>query len=268
MAKRPVVAVTGPDRGGWVAWAFTALAVWRAGGRPLRIRPGRSRIRNDRLPGIDALVLGGGADVDPGRYGQNPVRLRKELAAEKRHPGHFLIGLILFPFIHILRKLFSLAGSPGPDPKRDALEERFINHALNEHLPVLGICRGMQFLNVRFGGTLHQDLSVLEEERPNLRTLLPRKPVTLLPGSLLHTVFQKDETRVNALHHQAVDRLGEGFRVTARERGGVVQALEHSAVYWLVGVQWHPEFLPHKRRQQALFRALVRAAQEKSPFRK
>lgn len=260
MSRRPVVGVSGPDRGGWVSWVFAALAVWRAGGRPLRIRPRRPRGKGGQLPAVQALVLGGGADVDPGRYGQSVADLRRELQPEKHWPGHYLLGLLLFPFIHILRKLFSLGASPGPDPARDALEERLLGHALEQGLPVLGICRGMQFINVCLGGSLHQDLASLQEERPDLRTLLPRKPVLVEPGSILHSLFGVGRVRVNALHHQAVDRLGQDLRVTAREYGGVVQALEHVGGRWLVGVQWHPEFLPHKWRQQELFRALVRAA--------
>nr|WP_051246026.1 gamma-glutamyl-gamma-aminobutyrate hydrolase family protein [Thioalkalivibrio sp. ALE19] len=255
--QRPVIAVTGPDRGGTPAWLFTALAVWRAGGRPLRIRPGRPR-RNRR---IDALIVGGGPDVDPGLYretlpdGPDSAAIRQ---AERRLSQR-LIGYAFYPALWLLRRLFQ-SKSSSLDPERDRLEKSLIHHALDEHLPILGICRGMQLINVVRGGSLHRDLAAFHAETPNARSLLPVKQVRLDPHSRLSAILGDAPLRVNALHDQAVDRLGHDLNVVGREPSRVVQAIEAGGRDFCIGVQWHPEYLPQKARHQRLFRALVAAA--------
>ncbi len=98
-------------------------------------------------------------------------------------------------------------------------------------------------------------------EYPAIRSALPRRRVILEPGSRLHGILGSDHCRVNALHKQAIDRLGEDLRVVAREAGGMIQAIEGTGgLPWLIGVQWHPEYLPQRREQRALFSALVHAA--------
>lgn len=145
------------------------------------------------------------------------------------------------------------------DRERDRLERALITRAIDEGKPVLGICRGMQLINVVMGGTLIQSLDHFYVEVPQARSVLPVKHVAITPGSLLSTVFEREHLWVNALHKQAVSALGEGLRVSARETTGVIQAIESERA-WCVGVQWHPEFLPQKMTQQRLFRSLVHAA--------
>jgi len=125
---------------------------------------------------------------------------------------------------------------------------------------MLGICRGAQLLNRAFGGTVATDLSSFYEERPNRRSAFPAKEVELAPDSRLASILGPEPCRVNALHRHAVDRVGEELRIVARESNGVVQAIEGAGPAWVVGVQWHPEYLPQIPRQQRLFEALVRAA--------
>ena len=136
---------------------------------------------------------------------------------------------------------------------------RLLDDAVRRGLPVLGICRGQQLLNVYFGGSLHQDLATFYVEDPATRTILPRKRVTLEPGSRLAELLGPDE-RVNALHRQGMNTLGERLRVAARDRNGIVQAIEHESLPFVVGVQWHPEYLPQVPSQRAIFSALVRQA--------
>jgi putative glutamine amidotransferase len=95
-----------------------------------------------------------------------------------------------------------------------------------------------------------------------MRTVLPKKTVTILPGSRLDEILCCNPCRVNALHHQSVDRLGRGLRVVARDESGIVQAIEGSGSPFLIGVQWHPELLVWKAPQQRLFSALASAAVE------
>lgn len=256
MTRRPVIGVTGPDRGGLTAWWFSALAVRRAGGQPLRIRPSRPADTGQ----FDGLILGGGADVSPGLYGQHkqprPHRMTDRGASGWRR----LIGLLLFPLMAGLRRLLTTKHG-GPDPARDELEYRLIGDAHEHGLPMLGICRGMQLINVALGGSLHQHLVGFYEEHPAIRSVLPRKQVSIEPGTRMAGLLGAGTSWVNALHSQAINAMAHGLTVAAVEANGIVQAVEGSGEPWLIGVQWHPEYLPQRRRQQALFRALVEAAQ-------
>jgi putative glutamine amidotransferase len=253
---RPLIGVTGPDRGGDAAWWFTRFAVWLAGGRAVRITPKHPRT----LDPLAGLIIGGGADVDPTLYGQEILHI----AAAKRRDetwADYLAGLILFPVTWLTRKLTARAPTHGGrDASRDELEMRLIDEAVRRRLPILGICRGEQLLNVYFGGTLKQALKGLYVEDPELRTILPRKRLVLETSSKLRTMLGPHPRRVNALHSQAIDRLGEGLRVAARDRNGIVQAIEHTTLPFVLGVQWHPEYLPQKREQRRIFESLLRHA--------
>jgi putative glutamine amidotransferase len=254
--RKPLIGVTGPDRGGGAAWWFTRFAVWLAGGRAVRITPNHPR----GLDHLAGLIIGGGADVDPTLYGQEILHV----AAAKRPDetwADYLAGLILFPATWLARKLSS--GAPthrGRNAARDELEMRLIDEAVHRRLPILGICRGEQLLNVYFGGSLRQALKGLYVEDPEVRTILPRKRLIVEPNSKLARALGKHPRRVNALHNQAIDRLGDGLRVAARDRNGIVQAIEHATMPFILGVQWHPEYLPQKREQRRLFETLLRHA--------
>ena len=255
----PVIGVTGPDHGGGAAWAFTRIAVMLAGGRAVHITPGRPR---RSLDGLHGLVIGGGADVDPELYGQDPTPILPDAKPPGESWPRYLLDLVLFPLTWQLRKLSGKFAHAGGDPARDALETRLLADALARGLPVLGICRGQQLLNVHFGGSLHQDLRGFYVEDRETRTILPRKRVRTEPGTRLRRLLGP-ETRVNALHRQGVDDLGDGVRVAARDRNGIVQAVEHASRPFVLGVQWHPEYLPQVAGQRAIFRALVDAARER-----
>ena len=258
---RPIVGVTGPDEGGGAAWWFTRFAVWRAGGHAVRITPRHPR----RIDGLDALVVGGGADVDPTLYGHDPTPVVPAAREPDEPRVTWLLEWLLFPFIWLARGLsgLMLRESPKQDAARDELELRLLREAVERRLPILGICRGAQLVNVCFGGTLHRDLAGFYKEEPETRTILPHKRVLLAPGTRLGRVLERDSRRVNALHRQAIDRLGRGLRVAARDRNGIVQAIEHESLPFVLGVQWHPEYLPQVPEQLALFKALVARAKRR-----
>lgn len=182
------------------------------------------------LPGLDGLLIPGGADVDPLLYGEEP---RRELGLTKR--------------------------------SNDVFEIRLIRAARAAKLPILCVCRGEQVLNVAFGGTLYQDLpSQLPESFRHQQTPTDRCDAThsldLEPGSLLASIYGCEQLRVNSFHHQAVREPAPGFAVSARARDGVVEAIEIREER-ILGVQWHPEAmaLAHPE-QRLLFRWLVTAA--------
>jgi len=243
---RPVIGVTGPDRGGTIAWWFTAWAIWRAGGRPRRIRPG-SAVPVDRL---DGLIVGGGADVG------EPNEIDFETAARPLGFWRRWIGGLIW----MLRLLFRRRRGGRDDTARDVLEFRLVAEARRDGTPMLGICRGAQLINMAFGGTLQRDLSDFYEERPNPRSVLPTKDVVIEPSSRLAGILDAATCRVNALHSHAVDAVGDGLRAVARERNGVTQGIEAVHEPWVIGVQWHPEYLPHVKRQRRLFAALIERA--------
>jgi gamma-glutamyl-gamma-aminobutyrate hydrolase PuuD len=259
LSRKPMIAVTGPDKGGFPAWFCTRIAVLRAGGYPIRLTP--SMFRDDpSLPPFDGLILGGGADVDPERYGEE---LQLILDDDDSPPTSTLtrriVSRILAPVLFIWRTLFSLTAS-GVDKDRDDFEQSCLERALREQLPVLGICRGAQFLNIHFGGTLTDDLSGFYGEVSQVATLLPKNRVELDPRSYLCSILGLAKLGVNSLHKQAVDEIGQGLRVSARDQAGIVQAIEVDDKPYIMGVQWHPEYLPASRLQQRLFLALVQEA--------
>lgn len=170
--------------------------------------PSRSiQVLIDRCSG---LVLTGGEDVEPARYGEAPT-----------------------PAL-------------GPvNPARDAMELAALRHALRRQLPVLGICRGCQVLNVFFGGTLYQDLDTqrpgtgrhCQTESGSIRT----HPARVEPGSRLASILGVGELRINSFHHQGVKDLGRGLEATAFADDGLIEAIEATGYPWVIGVQWHPE---------------------------
>lgn len=252
---KPRIVVTGPDQGGLLSWLFIRHAIRRAGGRPVHVTPRHA----DRDGYFDGLVIGGGADVDPGLYGG-----RADMPRPQRDRSLFswLLALILYPLIFFMRRLFSTKHYLGLDKARDELEYRLLEKAITENKPVLGICRGAQLINVYRQGNLHQDISSFYTESPKVWSVLPLKTIHIESDSCLRQIFDTDQCQVNALHNQSIDRLGEGLVISAHESNGIVQAIEDAGHSNLLGVQWHPEYLPHHRRQQRLFEYLIERAAE------
>jgi putative glutamine amidotransferase len=155
----------------------------------------------------------------------------------------------------------------GPTkPARTAFEKDLLEAALAARLPVLGVCGGMQLLNVVRGGTLHQDLAadagIAGHEQPAPRDV-PSHDVAVSPKTLLAELVGAGALPVNSTHHQAVRDPGQGVLVSARAPDGVVEAIELPDLPFALGVQWHPEaVLRHEPRHAALYRGLVRAARD------
>jgi putative glutamine amidotransferase len=219
---RPLIGVSTSRRGGWRSYLMHRWALYRVGARSVRLIAGKPMPAEP----LQGLIIGGGDDIGAEIYG----------------------GTVL-PDVRI-------------DPERDQLELRLLREALPTGLPVLGICRGSQMINVALGGSLHTDIHQVYEMAPRMRTVLPKKTVSIVHGSRLDRILCCNPCRVNALHHQSVDRLGRGLKVVAQDESGVVQAIESESAPYLIGVQWHPELLVWKAPHQRLFSSLVAAAEE------
>jgi putative glutamine amidotransferase len=127
-------------------------------------------------------------------------------------------------------------------------------------MPVLGICRGAQMINVFLGGSLHESIYAVYSGIPRLHSPLASKLIEIVPRSILHGLLGSERERVNALHHQSINLLGAGLSIVACDEYGIVQAIERPGDPFLLGVQWHPEFMLFNRRQQRLFAAIAEAA--------
>lgn len=218
---RPLIGVTGPDTRLPTAWWFIRWGVWRAGGQALRLTPQADHPKQR----LDGIVISGGDDIDPRLYMPD-------------------------------------APDTAPmDAARDAFEIDMLERVLDEDLPLLGICRGAQLMNVVLGGRLHSDLRRIRQKTSNRRTPFARKTLQLESDSRLASIMGCTQTRINSLHHQAISELGQGLQIVGRDLDGIVQAVENPQQRFLLGVQWHPEYLPLRRPQQLIFQALVQAAQ-------
>lgn len=201
-------------------------AVNKAGGIAVLLppQPVDEAIAGRILDGLDGLIITGGKDVDPARYGQAP------------HPT-----------------------TDEPRLDRDAWEDELLTAALERGLPFLGICRGAQLLNVARGGTLIQHLpDVIGSDRYNLGGgVFNQNPVAIDAGSVVSDLVGNELT-VKSYHHQAIDTLGDGLVVTARSDDGIIQAVEVEGAPFAVAVQWHPE--EDAAEDARLFAGLVDAA--------
>jgi putative glutamine amidotransferase len=137
------------------------------------------------------------------------------------------------------------------------LEIKWIKYALEHKIPLLGICRGAQLINVVLGGNLFQDIRSLRRLTYNRPGLLPTKQVLLEEKSLVARVCSRKKLRVNSLHHQAIRESGKGLQVVGRDLDGIIQAVEAGDGQKIIGVQWHPEYLFYLPAQLALFKWLV-----------
>jgi putative glutamine amidotransferase len=205
-------------------------AVARAGGLPMVIPPLPALGVGAVIEHIDALLLSGGPDLHPRLYGQEP----------------------------------------GPDlgptePELDAYELLLCRAALASRTPILGVCRGMQLINVACGGTLHQHVPAsfgdAIEHRSPLKGVRASHTVTIVEGTCLAELAGGDELWVNSFHHQAIDELGQNLTIGARAPDGLIEGIEGTGDAFVVGVQWHLESLTATEpRQGALLSALVNAA--------
>jgi len=233
---KPIIGISAHPRVGETATGPTLLhtasrfyveGVERAGGAPVILPVLDPDMVEDLLGAVSGLLLTGGGDVQPSRYGARPV-----------------------------------AETHNVDPMRDAFEIRLIEVAIAIDLPLLATCRGMQVLNVAMGGSLIQHVPGVTGQDHD-RTDRWREGVhrvKIEPDSHLAEALGATEVAVNSMHHQAVDRAAPGTRAVAWAEDDTVEAIEVPGSPHVVAVQWHPELLEDWPEQQGLFRQLVEHA--------
>lgn len=207
-------------------------AVERAQGIPVLIPHMPKAMLLELLPAFAGILLPGGIDIDPTRFGEQP------------HPR---CGQI--------------------DPIWDELDLTVASWALENGVPIFAICRGIQVLNVAAGGTLVQDIESQVRDPIKHQQQAPRwyatHDVSIQPGSRLAAMLGGRSLRVNSFHHQAVRQVGAGLRVAAAAPDGVIEAIEGTTSPFVLGVQWHPELMvDHYPAAQKLFDEFVQAARD------
>jgi putative glutamine amidotransferase len=205
-------------------------ALRKAGAVPVIIPP-QPENAVDLLDGLDGLVLAGGEDCDPAAYGA------------ERHP----------------------TVTETMDARRQVNDLTLARMARERGVPTLGICLGMQVMNVAAEGTLVQDIASAIEtdiEHASVPEDRGRHDVIIEKGTKLGDILRRYELNVNSSHHQAVGKVGEGLRVTAHAPDGVVEGLEDPNHRFYVGVQWHPEDMTGEDSASTLFGAFLEAARE------
>jgi len=180
---------------------------------------------------IDGIIFSGGGDIDPLLFNEEPLKQSGEIS-----------------------------------PLRDHFELALCTAALEKNIPLLGICRGMQVMNIALGGTIYQDVSVQTNSTLKHSQQAPRPygthSIWVQENTLLSSLWQnKEKTTVNSFHHQAVAQLGDGLQVCARSQDGLTEAIEHKTNSFVLGVQWHPEAMKTEE-QKVLFSAFIKAAAE------
>jgi putative glutamine amidotransferase len=214
---------------GEISRAFTD-AVTRTGGIPMVLPVLEGVDADDVIAGLDGLLLSGGGDVVASYYGGSPGEVEYSV-----------------------------------DDARDAWELALVSAAREAALPMLGVCRGAQVLNVAFGGTLIQHLPKITDisHRQLDKDLEIVHEVRVDPASMLATITGRQVFGVNSLHHQAVARPGSGLRPVAWAPDGVVEAVESTDRSAVLGVQWHPELLTDQPVHNRVFSWLVQASLER-----
>lgn len=242
MPAEPVIGICAVrERAKWSFWdqdahlvADTYVGFIQRAGAIAVLLPIDARAPLELLDRIDALVLIGGPDVDPAIYGAP-----REAGTETTNRG------------------------------RDEFEIAMLGGAAAGGLPVLAICRGMQILNVAFGGTLIQDLVAPDGSHPHRPIIGTFEGtdhlVTLAPGSLVAAAAGEAATIAHCHHHQAIDKVGDGLVVSARAEDGVIEALETADGSWVLGVQWHPEAYEKSQLFQALRDAAAAGPRRTAP---
>ena len=216
---KPKVLVTGPNKRLKFGWWATRYALRNLNLEVEYAAPGDQVDPED----YSGLIIGGGDDIEPKLYG-----------------------------------LLNDGSKRTYNPDRDRFELDLLDNMLKRNVAMLGICRGAQLLNVAQGGTLLSDIRPHRQLTSNRRTLRAKKAVSIQRSSKLRRLIGNEQACVNSLHEQAVDRLGGDLKAVAADRDHFIQGIESPSHPFMLGVQWHPEYLPFRTEQRNLFSGFAR----------
>jgi len=223
MAQRANVIVTGSAKGSKSAWIATQALLGLYGVNAKFFHPEQWN-KNQKM---DGLLITGGIDIDPQTF---------------HTPNH-----------HSIHKT---------DQLRDAMELYLLQRAYSENIPIMGICRGMQLINLFMGGTIHPHIPDIHLEFTHPNSLFPSNKLTIIPKTRLHKTLRTNTLKVNALHHQTLNKLGKGLTIAAKDKNALIQAVESSNEHFVLGVQWHPEFMPYHWSTHRIFKTFALEAKK------
>ncbi|AXX92583.1 gamma-glutamyl-gamma-aminobutyrate hydrolase [Malaciobacter molluscorum LMG 25693] len=219
MCKKPIIGVCLPNKGNKLAEIFIRFSLFLANAKAVSLRPDEHSSKDK----IDGLILSGGSDINPLLYGG-----KKE------------------------------AHNTKLDKKRDAFELDMIKTAVQKRIPIFGICRGAQLLNIFFDGDLYPTVLDIEEYLIHKNSIFPIKDIFIKKKSKLFDIVKKEKLKANSLHNQAIHKVGEDLKVTAKYKG-LIQAIEKKNYPFMLAVQWHPEYLFYIKEHRKIFKDFVKA---------
>lgn len=218
MATKALIGICLPNKGNYFAHLFIKFNLILQGAHSVRLRPSKNNIKFERL---DGLILSGGSDIDPTIYGAN----------EDAH-------------------------NTPLDKKRDAFELEMIDKAYKKKIPILGICRGAQLINIYFNGTLYPKILDLDEYIIHKNSFFPIKSAIIKRVSKLFSIIKKKEIYINSIHNQTINKVGKSLKITACH-DKIIEAIEKEDYPFLLGVQWHPEYLIYLKEHRLIFKNFV-----------
>lgn len=218
MASKKLIGITLPDKGNVFARFFIKFNLFLQGAKGISLRPSQKNIEFNKLDGI---IISGGNDIDPLLYGGNPEAHNTPL-----------------------------------DKNRDAFELEIIDKAYKKRLPILGICRGTQLINIYFNGDIYPTILDLDEYIIHKNSIFPIKAVFIKRGSKLFTILKKDTVIANSIHNQTIKTVGDTLNVSAKHEK-IIEAIEKKDYPFLIGVQWHPEYLFYLKNHRNIFKNFI-----------
>lgn len=221
MDTKPQIGITLPTKGNRFAFFFIKLNLWIQGAKAIPLYPDKKQIDFNYINGV---ILSGGNDIDPTLYGAD-------------HNAH----------------------NTPLDTKRDQFELDILEKAYTKRLPILGICRGAQLINIYFKGDLYPTILDLDQYLIHQNSIFPIKNILIKKFSNLFSIVRKTPITANSIHNQAIKTVGEKLTVSATHKK-IIEAIEKTDYPFLLGVQWHPEYLFYFQEERNIFKEFVNAA--------